>query len=94
MSDGEREKRHIKIWKNTRPWSWPEVVRRKQFLVNLVICARSRYVDRLSKEQQDALYMIDLLDEGVFVEGLGGWTNYCVWKSCVRYFRKGYVINC
>jgi len=90
----EREKRHIKIWKNTMPYTEDQRVRRKQYLINLVICARSRYVDRLSKEQQDALYMIDLLDEGVFVEGLGGWTNYCVWKSCVRYFRKGYVINC
>jgi len=88
----ERDKRSIKIWKNTM--YYPEGTLRKQFLTNLVICARPRYVDRLSKEQQHALYMIDLLDEGVFVDGLGGWTQFSVWKSYVRYFRKGYVINC
>jgi hypothetical protein len=88
----ERDKRYIKIYKSML--YLPVAARPKQFLANLVIGARYRYVDRLAKEQQDALYMIDLLDEGVFVDGLGGWTQFFVWKSCVRYFRKGYVINC
>ena len=61
-----------------------------QHLRNIAGSATSRYVDRLTKKQQAALAMIDMLDEGRVVEGVGYWLN-SYYYGCAS---KRYVLDC
>jgi len=61
-----------------------------QHLRNIAARANRRYVDNLTKKQQAALAMIDMLDEGQVVEGVGYWIN----SYYYGYPTKRYVLDC
>lgn len=61
-----------------------------QHLRNIAAWAKRRYVDNLTKKQQTALAMIDMLDEGRYVEGVGYWIN----SYYYGYPTKRYVLDC
>ena len=87
----EREKRVILLYHSkatkritTAPLKgWP-------YIKGVASCGKPRYVDRLTKKQQAALVMIDMLDEGQVVEGVGCWVNSYYYGHPT----KRYVLDC
>ena len=63
----------------------------------IFMCARSnarhRYVDRLTKKQRDAINFIKMLDDGEFVDNVGGKTTSVRWGDLVPQITI-YVLDC
>lgn len=91
----ERERRFIFLYRTAstkRVKAAPLIVfdGLTQHLRHIAGRANRRYVDNLTKKQQAALAMIDILDEGQVVEGVGYWVN----SYCDGYKVKAYVVDC
>ena len=55
--------------------------------------ARRRYVDRLTKKQRDAINFIKMLDNGEFVDNVGGKTISVRWGDLVPQTTI-YILDC
>ena len=55
--------------------------------------ARHRYVDRLTKKQRDAINFIKMLDDGEFIDNVGGKTTSVRWGDLVPQITI-YILDC